>query len=191
MKTSPEKMALGFSASCLGVLALLIALALPNSPLLIQAEGTTVDVRFDYTNFPTREKAAANSAVTNYGCPYYFGGVKITPGDATTKSTFTGLCTPGSPFFWSGVAHGHWTGFTMLALEKCYYENTEYGVVKMWGYDASGGYIMSSDWIHYDEEYNYTISVDTVKILKIGFANGDYTKDVTTKMTGFILRYVC
>lgn len=187
-----KKTILTLSVSFAGVLALLLALTLPKSPFTLKATSATIDVRFDYTNFPTREIASnANSVVTNYGCPYYFGGVKIVPGNATTKSTFTGLCTSGSAFFWSGVAHGHWTGFTMLALEKCYYGTTEYGVVKMWGYDASGGYIMSSDWIHYDEEYNYTISVDTVKILKIGFANGDSTKDVTTKMTGFILRYVC
>lgn len=185
-------MALGLSVSFVGSLALILALAVPNYAPVLKAEAPTIDVRFDYTNFPTREKADANSVVTNYGCPYYFGAVKITPGNATTKSTFTGLCTSGSAFFWSGVAHGHWTGFTMLALEKCYYGTTEYGVVKMWGYDASGVLLMSSDWIHYDEEYNYTISEKTtVKILKIGFANGDTTKDVTTKMTGFILHYVC
>ena len=189
MTHSQKMIALGLSTSFVGALALL--LALPNPMFALQAENSPISVRFDYTNFPTREKASANSVVTNYGCPYYFGAVKITPGNATTKSTFTGLCTSGSAFFWSGVAHGHWTGFTMLALEKCYYGTTEYGVVKMWGYDASGVLLMSSDWIHYDEEYNYTISVDTVKILKIGFANGDTTKDVTTKMTGFILRYVC
>jgi len=130
----------GFFASCLGILALLIALAIPNSPLLIQAESTTIDVRFDYSNFPTREKADADSTLINYGCPYYLGGVKIVPGNATTKSTFTGPATNGgSPFFWTAVAQGHWTGFTMLALEKCRYGTEEYGVVKMWGYSASGG----------------------------------------------------
>lgn len=190
MSPTKKRMIPILSFAFIGAVSLLFATT-PHD-ILALGEGTpTINIRFDYTNFPTREKAAANSVVTNYGCPYYFGGVKITPGNATTKSTFTGLCTSGSAFFWSGAAQGHWTGFTMLALEKCYYGTTEYGVVKMWGYDASGVLLMSSDWIHYDEEYNYTISVDTVKILKIGFANGDTTKDVTTKMTGFILHYVC
>lgn len=134
MISSQKKMALGLSISFIGGVALLLALALPNNPFTLKAETPTIDVRFDYTNFPTREIGDTASTVINYGCPYSFNSVQIVPGNATTKSTFTGTCTNGgSAFFWTEVAQGHWTGFTMLALDQCSGSDgtKDYGVVKM------------------------------------------------------------
>lgn len=117
----------------------------------------------------------------NYGCPYAFFNVEIVKGGLNAKTGFT---APGGPFFCSPTAQGHWTGLTMLSLTQ---QTT--GVAKMWGYSESGAFLESSGWVRYDAEWNYPFTNSIIKVVKIGFETPN--AEMSTTMTGFILRYVC
>lgn len=183
----PRKKLTWLAGASLGGAALLLSLLATAQTLAVKtAEASPVNALFDYTNLPSREASDGISQVLSYGCNYSLYGVKVTPGNATTKTRVDGYGSPSChDFLASPITSGHFTGISYKGLT-----NPGNGTVKLLFYTASGTFISDSNWLAWGDS-SYTISITTVKQVKIGFTTGAANTAVYTSFNWLQIHYVC